>query len=83
MMWPDWQQPQTKAPVIGQVNNENKGDVLKITCATEGASIAYKMEEEEDWQLYTGPIAPTKGTAITAKAIRYGYLPRAEVRYKE
>jgi len=50
---------------------------VKFYCATQGASMAYTLEEGEDarWLLYTGPIHLNKGEEkiIRAKAVRYGY----------
>jgi uncharacterized sulfatase len=50
-----------------------------IRCATEGASIAYRVNQDipagdgHRWLLYTGPIAIAAGDAIQAQACRLGY----------
>nr|WP_248926064.1 chitobiase/beta-hexosaminidase C-terminal domain-containing protein [Paenibacillus hamazuiensis] len=49
--------------------------------ATQGASIAYTIEEGPNprWKLYPGPIAlPPGATAIRAKAVRIGYKDSEE-----
>ena len=53
---------------------------VKITCATEGASIGYTTESGEDahWRLYSGELKLKPGTALRAKAIRIGFNESAE-----
>jgi|AntDeeMinimDraft_4_1070355.scaffolds.fasta_scaffold00098_34 arylsulfatase A-like enzyme len=49
---------------------------ISLYCATQGASVGYAVDSEEDsrWELCTGPIRLSEGeTMIRAKAIRYGY----------
>ena len=42
--------------------------------------MAYKLEGDEHWRLYTEPIRLPEGeTTIRAKAIRIGYLESEEV----
>lgn len=67
-MWPGGKQPVTATPAITAT-----GALLKISCATPGASIAYKPAGEQVWKLYTVPISLSGHRSITAKAIRYGY----------
>jgi N-sulfoglucosamine sulfohydrolase len=73
--WPGRTQPQTASPVFDQ-----QGGRLLLSCATEGASIGYKIwlpEDEEPgvWRVYTDPIALRAGAKIKAMAHRIGYLP--------
>ena len=63
-----WQK--TANPVIG------RGSSVSITCPTEGASIAYKIDNGH-WLLYSRPI-DTAGH-VTAKACRLGWLDSEEV----
>ena len=50
-----------------------------IRCATEGASIAYRVSKDIPagdggrWLLYTGPVNVAAGEAIQAQACRLGY----------
>ena len=71
--WPSGQQPTTAIPEL----TENSGSVA-ITCATEGASIAYKLNDEPYWQVYTAPIAVQPGDNLKARAIRIGYKESGE-----
>jgi hypothetical protein len=51
-----------------------------IRCATEGASIAYRVgkssssDESARWLLYTAPVAVSPGETIQTRACRLGYL---------
>lgn len=54
---------------------------MQLHCATQGASIAYTLEEGEQapWKLYTEPLRLQSGvTRLRAKAIRIGYKESAE-----
>ena len=87
-MWPGGQQPVTQVPVIDMRDQQ-----VLITSATPGASIAYRIEEQDfaaklfggsgAWQLYRQPFpAATLGEAvIVAKAVRYGYAESAEATF--
>ncbi|MHC4327089.1 MAG: sulfatase family protein [Planctomycetota bacterium] len=67
-MWPGGRQPVTTVPTI----RIEAGKAI-IRCATEGASIGYRMGDDGPWQLYSKPIE-VKGIAmLQAKAIRIGY----------
>ena len=74
-----WQQ--TARPEIrlspGGFNSE-----LTITCATEGASLAYTTEEGPNprWYLYTHPVYVPPASTIRAKACRLGYKDSEEAR---
>ncbi|MQY77664.1 MAG: sulfatase-like hydrolase/transferase, partial [Bacteroidetes bacterium] len=81
-MWPGGVQPKTALPVISPNGGTAKGSVkVKITCPTEGASIAYTVEEGDDphWLLYTKEIKLTESTKFRSKAIRIGYAESSEV----
>lgn len=54
---------------------------LKISSATEGASIAYTTEQGRNarWLLYTGDLTLKRGSAVRVKACRLGYLDSEEV----
>ena len=84
LVWSMWQggvQPITEAPKIFR-----NGDFIKITCATEGASIAYQVNDEgyakDHWFLYTKPFKIEPGNEITATAIRIGYRQSEIVSWK-
>ncbi|MEM1135197.1 MAG: sulfatase [Bacteroidota bacterium] len=65
-MWPNNQQPKTEQPKVLKNNN-----LITITCETYGASIAYKLENNDRWEIYTGPFKSAK--KLLVKAQRYGY----------
>jgi arylsulfatase A-like enzyme len=65
-MWPGGEQPMTAAPIAERV-----GEELRLSSATEGATIAYRSVGEERWNIYTRPL-PT-GPTFQVRAVRYGY----------
>ncbi len=90
-MWPNGQQPQTSAPFMVPINAENPGLtiaadgtyaaplLLQMSCDTQGASIGYKLDDDENWRLYGGPLRLSVGqTTVRAKAIRIGYKESEE-----
>jgi hypothetical protein len=72
-MWPGRKQPATAAPVIETVASEGKKVTVKISCATEGASIGYRIGGEGRWLIYTKPVCVKAGSEVFARAIRIGY----------
>lgn len=71
MMWPGLIQPETEKPVLNIVKN-----TVSILCNTEGASIAYQVNDEigkQHWNLYHKPVSLQKGDKIAARAVRIGY----------
>jgi N-sulfoglucosamine sulfohydrolase len=72
MMWPGLVQPRTM-PVIFTLS-DNK---IKLSSATEGASIAYQVEGIDDvdtWRLYHQPLDALQPGVIKARAVRIGYM---------
>ena len=74
-LWPNGVQPVTQKPTISR-----NGNLLKASCPTEGASIAYVISDEKispdfdsGWQLYSNPIKLTKGKKIYFQAHRIGF----------
>jgi len=90
--YPDGTQPHTASALAVPLTEELPGirtahphenlaapALVQLTCATQGASIGYRLDEESEWRLYTGPIRLTYGTTvIRAKAIRIGYRESPE-----
>jgi hypothetical protein len=92
--WPDGVQPQTATPIFIPISNLNFGmdtasedetltfpAIVQLHCATQGASIAYTTEanQQAQWQLYTEPLRLQEGTTtLRAKAIRIGYKESEE-----
>ncbi len=69
----------TDTPVIEVAQRSDQTAELRISCATDGASIAYRLESKNGtdgggpWSLYISPITVTEGTAVVAKACRLGF----------
>lgn len=59
-------------PVIAQ-----SGNTVTISCATEGASIQYKLGNGS-WQTYSAPFALTESCTVYAKATKSGMSDSAE-----
>ncbi len=94
--YPSGIQPSTAAPVFVPISKESPGiepvtdgsvhaltapALIQIHCATQGASIAYTFEGDQNphWKLYTGPITLEPGkNRLRAKAVRIGYLESKE-----
>lgn len=73
-MWPGGIQPVTSAPEI-RISCENGSGSVRIESATDGASLAYRLAGDKPWLLYAAPVTIDAGTAIEARAVRYGYAP--------
>ncbi|MCD8029516.1 MAG: sulfatase-like hydrolase/transferase [Bacteroides sp.] len=69
---PNGMQPVVEPPVI-QIHS----GMATLSCATEGASIAYQINgkglKEKHWWLYTGPFPVGEDDRITAIGVRAGY----------
>ncbi|MHA6483349.1 sulfatase family protein [Paenibacillus sp. strain BS8-2] len=98
-MWPGGKQPRTAPPRLYPIQQEKGAIVPPITntaqfdqplyvaliSATQGASIAYAVDEGEraQWLLYTGPLFLKNGeNQLRAKAIRVGYQESEECVYR-
>lgn len=79
LMWPNGGQPVTEPPQVTVMQQTKRNSTVKLTCSTIGASIAYKLGKNGSWTLYSAPIQVSKGTPLTAKAIRYGYQESPEM----
>ena len=80
--WPGHVQPATLPPRFTPDGGSGKNNmVVRLTCATDGASIAWTTGAGGDrpWKIYSGPIRLKKDTVIRAKAIRIGYKESEEV----
>jgi hypothetical protein len=94
--YPDGKQPRTATPVPIPICAQNPDGetapdggtfshlvILQLHCATQGASIAYTMEEDANprWLLYSEPLRlPIGRTTLRAKAVRIGYGESREIR---
>ena len=67
----------TISPKLHRKNNE-----VTISCATNGASIGYRLSSDttrSEWQLYKEPIVIDDSVGIEAVAHRLGYMPSGVV----
>jgi hypothetical protein len=93
--YPDGKQPVTAKPVFVPITADGPGVtpaqsggtfegpmLLQLYCATQGASIAYAIDEDpsDRWRLYTEPLRLGPGRhTVRAKAVRIGYAESGEV----
>ncbi len=79
MFWPGRKQPQISQPEIDVKNN-----IVKITCATKGASIACQVNgkgyADRHWFLYSKPFTINPGDSVTAVAVRAGYAESTQIK---
>ena len=78
-MWPGRKQPVTATPAIETTAASDSEVTVRITCATEGASIGYRLGSDGRWLLYTEPVRLAGGTELWTRAVRIGYKPSGEV----
>ncbi len=73
-MWPGKKQPVTARPKI-KIKSASPGGkfIVTISCATDGASIGYRLDQAGPWLLYSAPFELKKVTVLQAKCIRLGY----------
>jgi arylsulfatase A-like enzyme len=92
--YPNGKQPETAAPLFIPICEDSPGVapapqgghftaplLIQLYCATQGASMAYTLEQGDDpyWQLYSEPLSlPAGETTLRAKAIRIGYRESTE-----
>jgi N-sulfoglucosamine sulfohydrolase len=81
-MWPGRKQPVTAAPTVETTPGADGKIAVKITCATEGASIGYKVGKQERWLIYAEPVLLESGAVLQTKAIRIGYSESEMVRVR-
>ncbi|MEM7728738.1 MAG: sulfatase [Pseudomonadota bacterium] len=75
-MWPGGVQPVTQAPAFQRLADGR----IELSSATVGASLGYRMSEDDNWSLYVRPIPLDERQTLQAKAIRYGYAESPIVR---
>lgn len=76
------QQPKTSTPVANQMNG-----ILSISCATQGASIGYKIVDSygkvpKSWKIYNEPIKIPQGSELLIKAHRIGFKASEIMKYQ-
>ncbi|MGA0556108.1 sulfatase-like hydrolase/transferase [Larkinella sp. VNQ87] len=79
-----WWQGRDEPPVTAAPTIRQQGGRLVFTCATPGASIAYKTADSpagNSWQVYSEPLRLAQPTSVTAVAQRIGYSRSAETAF--
>lgn len=73
----------TEPPATADVVTTEKSGKVTLSCATEGASIGYKIftegSEAKSWNVYSGPISVKKGERLKAISHRIGFKPGPEI----
>lgn len=87
---PDGRQQVTAVPVFSRASVLSKVAAthssstpsmqLRLSCQTEGASIAYKINDNP-WQIYTHAFTVANNAKVLAKAVRYGWKESEEVEF--
>jgi len=80
-----WQR--TATPGILRHFNSATGEThVTISCSTAGASIAYRIDDNEGkksgWKLYTGPLVLQSGQTLFTRACRIGFRDSKELSIK-
>jgi uncharacterized sulfatase len=81
-MRPGGKVAETASPTVSPNGGKSESPIeVKLSCATEGASIAYTLAEGKDaaWKLYSAPVTLSASATLRAKACRLGYKDGAEV----
>lgn len=78
LKWPNGQYEKTAPPVVvKQTGDGTTGATVTLACATEGASIAYRIggdpEDKTGWLLYARSISLKAGEVLYAQACRIGF----------
>ena len=60
----------------------DRGTSVAITCATKGASIAYRVGDQGGWKLYRKPVLVQVGQTLFARACRIGFKDSNEAALK-
>jgi len=82
MKRPGGQWQKTATPTFGHAETSGENKHVTIRCATEGASIAYRIGEDGSWKLYTKSVTLKAGESLYSKACRIGFKDSDEVEFK-
>ena len=75
-----WWHGADKPPVTAEPTMARSNGQVQIHCATEGASIGYRIgNETTGWRVYNGPFTVPAATKITCVAQRIGYERSGEI----
>ena len=95
MKWPGGKWQKTAEPIFRPASGAaDKDTYVTITCATTGASIAYRIGDGGNkktgppevrgasWELYTKPVLLKPGQVLYARACRIGFTDSDQVQFK-
>jgi arylsulfatase A-like enzyme len=68
-----WWNGRNQAPVTAMPKADQDSDAIKLTTATRGASIGYRLRQNDSWKVYTEPVRITGTDTLQAVAQRIGY----------
>ena len=77
----EWWKGESKPPLTEKAEVLVSNGMAKLSCATEGASIGYRMKAKGPWQVYSQPFTVHPGDSLYVVSHRIGYVP-AEIRLK-
>jgi hypothetical protein len=76
-----WQKTSTPK-FVNAFRPGDRGTSVAITCATKGASIAYRIGDQGNWKLYRKPVLVQTGQTLFARACRIGFKDSNEAAVK-
>lgn len=68
-----WWNGGNQAPVTAMPKADQDSEAIKLTTATRGASIGYRLRQNDNWKIYTEPVTITGTDTLQAVAQRIGY----------
>jgi len=76
-LWPpDGIQPETESPEVTVISREDTDRVeISLSSATTGASIGYRINHAETWEVYFQPVLIGPSDTLSALAHRIGFTP--------
>jgi hypothetical protein len=77
----EWWNGQDKPPVTEKSNVAIANGTVQLSCPTAGASIGFRKNSKETWQVYTKPFSLNNGDSLYVMSHRIGFVP-TEIRLK-
>jgi arylsulfatase A-like enzyme len=77
----EWWNGQDKPPVTEKSNVSIANGTVQLSCPTAGASIGFRKNSKETWQVYTKPFSLNNGDSLYVMSHRIGFVP-TEIRLK-
>ena len=77
----EWWNGQDKPPVTEKSSVSIANGTVQLSCPTAGASIGFRKNSKETWQVYTKPFSLNNGDSLYVMSHRIGFVP-TEIRMK-